>query len=163
MQGKFKCSSFTGILAAILISMLMVRCAVSFADKLNSLLAFGGVFTLIGIVIGALLMTASRMPCSFSADDITVTVKKLCLKKTIRYGDLTDVLVEHEYIEPISPRLSPYYREMIVFRTKSGDITYWRKMDIDLSVTAADPDSLKRQLDDGDFVKLRNYILARKA
>ena len=120
-----------------------------------------GVLVFVLTIVLAAVMT--DMPCSFEAGENEVTFKVLWFRRVIRYEDITDIEVTQEYSDPFYTRERPYYREDIVFKTKTGDISYWRKMDIELYDTVSDPSSLQKQLEDGAFVKLRKYILARKA
>ena len=166
MSGKFNFRSgkiWISVVLAPIIIMLGSYLGVHLADTVgvHGLLTL---FILISFIPALGFVTLmGRVPCSFSADDNAVTFKVFLNKRVIPYTDIKDIEVSNEYVDPLAQRERPYYREDIRFITTAGDICYHRRMNIDMYIIAEDPSALKRQLDDGDFNKLRKFIMARKA
>lgn len=146
-----------GVVLAAFLTPIAAEAVKFMADENSSY--FPLIYVIVALGITAIIFFGGNIPCSFSADNSRVIMKVWCFRKVIEYEDIEDIEVTHEYI---SDRRS-YYREYISFCTKKGYHSWWRIMDIDLTVTVSDRTYIQRQLDDGDFVKLRNYILARKA
>ncbi|MBQ8966549.1 hypothetical protein [Ruminococcus sp.] len=166
MRRKFNFKSRFRWVAAILGPAIIVAgtypgAMLALAAGKSSLMALFIILSLIPAL--GLTVLLDRVPSSFSAEENSVTFVIFFRKRVIPYEDIEDIEVGHEYVDPLSQRERPYYREDIKFITKAGDICYSRRMNIDMYATADDPESLKAQIEDGDFNKLRRFILARKA
>ncbi|MDE5860055.1 MAG: hypothetical protein K2H23_06695 [Oscillospiraceae bacterium] len=107
------------------------------------------------IVVYVLL---ESVPSKFIAGKNFVEFKLLFKRINIRYSNIKNIEVTHEYAKPQIRGDIGGYKEIIKFVCRDGEYQFENIMNIDFEQTAADPESLSEQFERGKFMRLKNYI-----